>query len=317
MQLATGCANNQMEEQAITSTHDIKTVKADQQLPGLERSCTERSCGRDWVQAAPWQPGIYRIEAFFAGEAYAPHRHDTYSIGYTIGGVQSFDYRGEQSASLSGQVMVLHPDEIHTGQAGSETGFHYRMLYIEPALIRDALGPAASSLPFVKEAVLTDPRLWRAVHAAYTDMGSILEPTALDEIALFLADGLLAHDRSVKRASGNIIDDRAVRLARDFLDANSDRTVTSGELEAVTGQDRFTLARQFRKALGTSPYRYLVMRRLDRARAAIEKGTLLTEAALMAGFSDQAHMTRQFTTTFGLSPGRWRKLAFSGETKCR
>ncbi|ASP36762.1 AraC family transcriptional regulator [Labrenzia sp. VG12] len=278
-------------------------VEARDPTPGLERSCA-----LDWVRVAPWQYGIQRIEAFFSGEAYAPHRHDTYSIGYTIRGVQSFDYRGARADSTPGQVMVLHPDEIHNGEAGTEDGFHYRMLYIEPSLVREALGPSAGALPFVKDAVFGDPRLLRAIHAAFGDLDSVLEPIALDEITMALADGLLANDPSAHRSAHSLIDFSATHRARRFLEANLDRTVTSDELEAVTGQDRYSLARQFRKAYGTSPYRFLMMRRLDRARAGIASGCSLSEAALAAGFSDQSHMTRRFKANYGISPGNWQRL---------
>lgn len=271
--------------------------------PGLERSCTE-----DWVAAAPWQTGIQRIEAYFSGDAYAPHRHDTYSIGYTIRGVQSFDYRGTRADSLAGQVMVLHPDEIHTGQAGTEDGFHYRMLYVEPALVREALGPTASALPFLSTAVLSDPRLMYAVHSAFSDMEAPLEPVALVELAVLLADGLRANDRSAHRASSALIDVQAAARAKEYLDAHQDHIVKSEELEAVTGLDRYALARQFRKAFGTSPYRYLTMRRLDRARSDIAGGLTLADAAMKAGFSDQAHMTRRFKANYGISPGQWQRL---------
>ncbi|WP_315755629.1 MULTISPECIES: AraC family transcriptional regulator [unclassified Bradyrhizobium] len=262
---------------------------------------------------APWQQGIARIEAFFSGQAYAPHRHDTYSIGYTIHGVQSFDYRGARADSTPGQVIVLHPDEIHTGEAGTEDGFHYRMIYIEPSIVRDALGPRASTLPFVKNAVFEDPSLLHAVHAACTDMERVLEPTALDEIAVLLADGLLANNASIRRFESALIDARALERARAHLDANLGRTVASAELEAITGQDRFSLARQFRKAYGTSPYRYLMMRRLDRARAEIAAGLGLADAALAAGFSDQSHMTRRFKANYGISPGHWQRLVAGGQ----
>jgi len=85
--------------------------------------------------------------------------------------------------------------------------------------------------------------------------------------------------------------------------------VTSAALEAVTGMTRYAVARDFRACLGTSPYRYLVMRRLDRARALIRSGTPLAEAALRCGFADQSHMTRQFKQAYGLSPGRYAVMA--------
>ena len=85
--------------------------------------------------------------------------------------------------------------------------------------------------------------------------------------------------------------------------------MTSAALEAVTGMTRYALARHFRACLGTSPYRYLVMRRLDRARALIRNGAPLADAALRCGFADQSHMTRQFKQAYGLSPGRFVALA--------
>jgi AraC-like ligand binding domain len=75
-------------------------------------------------------PQAHRLEAFFNGNAYAPHRHDTYAIGITMQGVQRFDYRGETRNALPGNIVILHPDEKHDGRAGSEGGFRYRTLYI-------------------------------------------------------------------------------------------------------------------------------------------------------------------------------------------
>ncbi|MCD9148107.1 AraC family transcriptional regulator [Pseudophaeobacter flagellatus] len=288
---------------AISHEEIPSEVRSHDLTPGLERSCA-----RDWVVASPWQVGIQRIEAYFSGEAYAPHRHDTYSIGYTIRGVQSFDYRGERSDSLPGQVIILHPDEIHTGEAGTDEGFHYRMMYVEPSLVRAALGSSARALPFVRQAVLNDPRLIRAIHAAFSDLTETLEPVALDEVAVLLADGLISNDQSTRLLTGSFIDHQATCCAREYLDANLDQIVSSDDLENATGMDRYALSRQFRSAFGTSPYRYLMMRRLDRVRADIAAGTTLAEAACDAGFSDQAHMSRRFKANFGISPGQWQKL---------
>jgi AraC-like DNA-binding protein len=47
------------------------------------------------------------------------------------------------------------------------------------------------------------------------------------------------------------------------------------------------------------------MRRLDRAKRLIAQGTRLADAALDAGFADQAHFTRHFRNAFGMTPGRW------------
>jgi AraC-like DNA-binding protein len=81
-----------------------------------------------------------------------------------------------------------------------------------------------------------------------------------------------------------------------------------GEAREERGLSRYDLARQFRACLGTSPYRYLILRRLDRARTLIRQRVPLTEAAAAAGFADQSHMTRHFKQAYGLPPGRWASM---------
>lgn len=100
----------------------------------------------------------------------------------------------------------------------------------------------------------------------------------------------------------------AVERARQYLDAHYTRVVGSGELEAVSGLDRYALARHFRTRLGASPYRYLTMRRLDRVRARLRAGDALADAAADCGFADQSHMTRQFKRADGVAPGQWQRL---------
>jgi AraC-like DNA-binding protein len=275
------------------------------------KSRLERSCGaspRDWIRLAPPQPGIERIEAFFAGHAYDPHRHDTYAIGYTLAGVQSFDYRGARCDSVTGDVMVLHPDEVHDGRAGAQAGFRYKMLYLAPRLVREALGDAALGLPFVRAAVQPHTLLLERLRPALEDLDRELEALETDQVVLGIAEALLLLDPSARRASPSRSCAVAVEKGRAYLDAHFDRVVASEELERLTGLDRYSLARHFRSLLGTSPYRYLTMRRLDHAKSAMRDGASLAEAAIASGFADQSHMTRKFKQAFGMPPGHWLAL---------
>ena len=273
----------------------------------LERSCTAPP--RDWIRAAPPQAGFERLEAFFAGHGYAPHRHDTYAIGLTLQGVQSFDYRGTTAHSRRGQAIILHPDEVHDGRAGTDAGFLYRMAYIEPRLIRDALGVRRRSLPFAGDPVTDDAGLIAAILPSLEDLDTPLEDLQRDQVLAALAEALVALDRSDRCIEGGATNGAAVARAREFLDANCRRVVRSDQLEAVAGMSRYALARHFRACLGTSPYRYLTMRRLDCAKRLMLSGVPLAESAAASGFADQSHLTRQFKKAYGLSPGRWQQVA--------
>jgi AraC-like DNA-binding protein len=271
---------------------------------GLERSC---SAG-DWLRARGPIGGIELLQAWFSGRGYVKHRHDTYAICLTEVGVQTFDYRGKVESSRPGQVVVLHPDEAHDGRAGAEGGFGYRQVYVDPACIADAVNVIRgrpTALPFVREPVSDSPTLAAAVSDAFR---SPLEPLARDTLVLRLAEGLLAQAQDAHSTiPPRRLDHVALGRARAFLDSQR-VTVPSADLEAVTGLNRYELARQFRAMYGTSPHRYALMRRLDFARDQLRGGMPLAELALASGFADQPHFTRMFRSAFGVTPGRYARL---------
>jgi AraC-like DNA-binding protein len=267
----------------------------------------ERSCRRDptaWIASDGPVGGVELFRAWFAGPAYAKHRHDTYAIGLTDRGVQVFDYRGAGRVSMPGQVVV-----VHDGNAGTEAGFGYRIVYVEPSHMSEALRSLCERpypLPFVREPVSENGLLARAVRRAFA---APLDPLAADALIADLAEGLLAGEGPGGRpVPSRRVDAAVIERARQFLDAERTRVVHSSELEAITGLTRYDLARQFRLMFGTSPHRYLLMRRLDLARQLILEARPLAEVAGEAGFADQAHFTRVFKAAFGLTPARYRAL---------
>jgi AraC-like DNA-binding protein len=255
------------------------------------------------------QAGLQRLSARFGGHAYDLHRHETYAVGLTVSGAQSFHYRGALRTSRAGQVMVLHPDEMHDGHATAEDGFAYRMLYVEPALVSAALD--GRSPPFVPVAVADVAALAELVRDAFADFPQPLEPLALDALVSRMAELLAARSDGDAPPRREPAARRLVIRARDFLAAEALRTVRSEELERVSGLDRFALARHFRAAFGTSPHRFQVGRRLARAQAMIADGVPLSQTAAATGFADQSHLTRHFAARFGITPGRWSALVKS------
>ncbi|MFL9863035.1 AraC family transcriptional regulator [Paraburkholderia fungorum] len=261
----------------------------------------------DWIYRSPHSggtSGIERIEAFFHHAGYAMHRHDTYAIGRTLAGVQSFHYRGSTCNSLPGGTMVLHPDEPHDGQAGTHDGFHYRMIYVDPALFQQALG--GKPLPFVKGGLSSDPRLFTATESLLRAMDCAIDSLEQDDALYDLAIALDAVGGAGQPRRP--VDYRAAERAREYMLGSLDSPVTLDELAAAAGRDRWSLSRDFRALFGTSPHRYLTMRRLDLVRRLAVQGVSLASASAAAGFTDQSHMTRHFKRAWGVAPAHWLKM---------
>ncbi|MDF5754550.1 AraC family transcriptional regulator [Spongiactinospora sp. TRM90649] len=248
--------------------------------------------------------GIERMEAVLVGEAFSPHRHDTYAIGMTMAGVQTFRYRGEGRVCLPGEWHVLHPDEVHDGAAGTDEGFGYRILYVDPALVQRALG--GRPLPFVADPVVRPEGIGPSLAASLRRMDEPLAELERVELAVLVADALVRHaDTPPGRAPSPALAVGALSRVREMIAADPATVHPVSAFERVSGLSRWTIARQFRAAFGTSPTRYRTMRRLDLVRRTLRDGTPLRDAALAAGFADQSHMTRMFRRAYGLTPGEW------------
>lgn len=197
----------------------------------------------DWCVQSPLTH-IERIEARFQGHAYSMHRHDTYAIGITLQGIQSFHYRSAHLSSVPGTVIVVHPDELHDGHAGDEEGFQYRMLYVRPAMIQSILG--GRPLPYLTGGLSRDPRLVRTVQALLSDMThpacALEETDGLFDLAMALdATG----DTKAPRPRQSVNHTAAERV-RQYLDAHWQDNVSLELLETLADQERWSLSRDFR-----------------------------------------------------------------------
>lgn len=66
--------------------------------------------------------------------------------------------------------------------------------------------------------------------------------------------------------------------------------------------------RAFRNSTGTTPHRWLLLMRVERAKTLLAHSSKrLAEIALECGFSDPSHFSRSFLREVGCPPGLWRR----------
>jgi AraC-like DNA-binding protein len=94
-------------------------------------------------------------------------------------------------------------------------------------------------------------------------------------------------------------------MSSDCFDTFHDRV---GTLANHVGESVRTLHRRVRTSTGFSPKRFLVVQRFRRSVYEIATGGAgLSAIASDLGFSDQAHLTREFQRHAGVSPGAFRQ----------
>ncbi len=88
-----------------------------------------------------------------------------------------------------------------------------------------------------------------------------------------------------------------------LIDAGAERLSTLEEIAAAAGVEASSVCRWFRRYQGTSPYQYLLRRKMNlAAEYLVETGGLVKEVAARVGFADPFHFSRAFKSVHGVAP---------------
>jgi transcriptional regulator GlxA family with amidase domain len=100
---------------------------------------------------------------------------------------------------------------------------------------------------------------------------------------------------------------RRLLRAKDRMDAASDEEWPVTRLAKVSGVSPAHFARSFKEAFGVPPHRYLLTRRIERAKALLRDTDLaITDIAFQTGWKSLGTFGRIFRDITGASPGEIR-----------
>jgi AraC family transcriptional regulator len=166
---------------------------------------------------------------------------------------------------------------------------------------------------------------------AYLDPRDSFSDPLISQIALTIAgeiecgfiDGILADALNMALAvqiTRHSVDTSAITLApsnglsrerlsrvRDYIETHLSARLTLTDLAEVACLSPYHFSRSFKEAVGVGPQRYVMQRRVARAKM-LMRGTHrpLAEIAQEVGFADQSHLTSIFRRETGVTPGRYR-----------
>jgi AraC-like DNA-binding protein len=254
--------------------------------------------------------GVELLHAHYIEQRFAPHVHEGFVFTVIEQGAQSFRHRGSDHLAPAGSMVLINPDELHTGSRAHEQGWRYRGFYPDNRLVSGVLAElelATGGLPSFADSVLHDPQL----HRMFAELHRLLDSraSALQQQSAWREAILALFQRHAQvpagRAPGH--EPQAVARAKELLSSQLAEPPSLEALAAAVGLSPFHFARVFRRATGLPPHAWLLQRRLERARGLLKSGCAPLSVAMQLGFADQSHLSRQFKRTYGVGPGAYRK----------
>ena len=265
-------------------------------------------------------PGVTLFRAEHFQQRFARHTHDEYAIGVITSGMLGFNYRGAHHLAGRGEINLVVPGEVHTGQPERGDHWSYRMFYLAPALVAEVAQQSGRGRgePFFPAGVLRDESLAASVVQLHRDLDerSIDALEAESRLLALLTTWMQRHGEK-QRGAKTAAHSHSVARVREFLDDCGSQNPTLAALARLVDLSPYQLLRAFMREYGLPPHAWLVQRRVREARALIDHGVPVVDAAASCGFADQSHLNRHFKRILGFTPGRYRNFVQEGRAAHR
>lgn len=275
-------------------------------LPVEDEHAVDSPGERAEFARAEHRPGLELYRASLREHRFEPHAHAGFGVGVIEAGAERFRYRGGEHVAGPGALILMNPEEVHTGRAADADGWRYRMVYVDPHAMAEFTGRTTLWFPeVVRHDAALAARLSQTLRAAWEASEPLGFDCALGAVLEAVAE---RHGRGdpAPAASRHGLDDRRLQRVVEHVDAHLAEPLDLRGLAAAAGLSPFHFARSFRQRTGVTPMAWTRVRRGLRATALLSAGASPAEAAARAGFADQAHLTRWLRATHGTTPGRYR-----------
>lgn len=132
----------------------------------------------------------------------------------------------------------------------------------------------------------------------------------IDSLTNILTVHLLRHYSASKPSlsvyKGGLSQHQLVQVL-EYINNHLDRDIKLTDLAALLDMSQFHFSHQFKQAIGTSPYQYLLQQRVERAKQLLKQTQQsIMDIALDCGFNSHSHLSKQFRQLTGVTPKAYR-----------
>ncbi len=272
--------------------------------------------GHNQVQFEVWKnPDVSHI-TFSSGQytnfSFSPHFHEHYIIQVVDQGMNEGFCQGERFEAIPGDVLLINPGEIHTGNSFEGKPLKYMGICPEIDQIRNCLRSLEISdqaIPIFTTLQIRDKQLAMKIRSlikvSKTSTDILLQDILRAEVfcQLFRKYSIV----NLTDNSNHLKDKTKVKRAINYIRENFSKQFTLNELSRYCTIDPYYLIKIFKKNLGLTPFQYLRNYRIEIATRKLRQNIPISQTALEVGFFDQSHLHRNFKQVTGMTPFQYKR----------
>lgn len=240
---------------------------------------------------------------------YAPHCHETFSIGAITAGCSTYFNGNARERLDSGAVVIVNPQTVHACNPIDGQPWSYLMFYVDARWLgglQHELGASDGGRFSPYSSILSrDPTLFTGLTQLYA---TLLDPDneTLHKQSVAVEYFSQLQQTLAPTATLARIEPLQLQRAADYIAEHCTEALRLEDICRAAELSPSYLIRAFKQHYGMTPHAYLLNRRIQCSQHWLRQGQDLAEVALAAGFADQAHFQRTFKRQLAATPGQYR-----------
>jgi AraC-like DNA-binding protein len=243
-----------------------------------------------------------------------PSYMSMYSLSMVQDGAQHISCQSGEKVELEAGMTGLIPKGIYsvTDLFTSGKPFQARIIFFSDRLLRKL----RSTFKVKAEKVDTDPRFIIAVSPHYQDIfwNSILELSALNTVnaaALFEAkfkELMFVLQEAIPNLESWIASTDQEPISRDIndlMEAHFDKPMQVSDFAFLSGKSESAFKGEFKLKYGESPKKWIIKRRMDKAKGLLNGKNAVSEVAKLVGYENISLFNEAFNNEFGIGPEKY------------
>ena len=256
-----------------------------------------------------------------AGQERDYHFHEFDKIVVLISGKVDYTVEGTTYRLMQWDVLLVRHHMIHKALIDQTEPYDRIIIYLDSASVERyapnggladcfaetekrsycLLRPGAEEIPALSEQL-------SRLEASVTDSGfgaNIMRSTLLVQLLVLLNRIMQGDEGRVHEGSEC---DEKIAAVLSYINENLASDLGIDELAAMSFLSRYHFMRLFKSQTGYTAHNYIRQKRLNQAARLIREGVPAVRAAAECGFADYSAFHRAFTNTFGVSPGKIKRM---------
>lgn len=223
--------------------------------------------------------------------AYKSHVHGELSLGYIMEGSTDLTLNDRVIFYQTGDGVIIPPLMTHRCAPKDMDHWIYVMLFIDPGYYGDLV-----SFNQAQKLIGNQAEKLKGF------IGQLLTEETPDMLENILIELLIEFgEKDISEAPATTTID-ILKTIHDYILSHVNDVITLDKLQQMTGLNKFTIIRNFKKIYVTTPAAYHLQYRVAEAKRLLSKGADVFEICEQLRFYDQAHLIREFKKMYGMTP---------------